>query len=340
MRRIKEYINEALLLENDDVLFKIVNESHSAKYYTVKQAIALLKKNLEGIETEDDKAYAVYNALGEKGIYLDQILTGSGSKIIVKDVHYDSYGRTSQKTNDKLYNKYQAIFDEILEDPTISSLYEKGKNIQAKKLKEAEDAKREAERLAKNKAYKDVCDSYPGLHLLFKAFAFESAYENNNLWTTVKNSLYSILIKGCNKCKSIKASEAEVGKVYLIATDTDSPNLLHKKDFKPTGRWDIINIMSVVKCVGDDKWNIVMSRKHYGYTVPDIEATKVEKYFDTDPALVELDEYLKKNTSAIEEGIERYTKMIKDDMEFIKKEKLSKRYSSLIVSLLDRDEIA
>ena len=38
-----------------------------------------------------------------------------------------------------------------------------------------------------------------------------------------------------------------------------------------------------------------MSRSHYAYAEPDINRTKIESFFDNDPSLVELDEYLEKN---------------------------------------------
>ena len=332
MKSLKEYSQEMYDIRN-----KMLTEAHTAKYYTVKQSIALLKKNLEEIENEDDKAHAVYKALGDTdqiGGY--NVLIGSGSKIIVKDYYYDNY--SSSKASDKAFEKhgkkYKEAFDAIMKDSTIADLYERGKEIHKKRLKEEAEAKKEAERLAKNKAYKEFCDEYKGAHLLFKAWALNSAYSQNNLWSTPKNSLYSILIDGMNGCKHIKASEAEPGKYYAIAGRMDAPNVIHKKDYKPSGRWDIIKELSIVKCVGDDKWNIIMSRSDYAYSEPNMNQSKIEQYFDNDPTLIELDEYLEKNTDKIEDGIKRYIDMIKDDLKY------DKAYSSLVMSLIEKDEIA
>lgn len=330
--------------EISDIRNRILTEAHSAKYYTVKQSIALLKKNIEGLESEEDQAYAIYKALGDPerlGGY--SVLTGEGSKIIVKDYYFDNYSsaKSSESAYKKHGEKYQQAFDAIMKDSTIEELYNKGKEIFKRKQKEEAEAKKEAERLCKNKAYKEFCDEFKGAHLLFKAWALYNAFTQNNLWTTIENSLYTILIKGLNGCKHIKASEAEPGKFYLIATE-DGPNLQHKKDDHPSGRWNIINILSVVKCVGDDKWNVIMSRSHYAYAEPDINRTKIESFFDNDPSLVELDEYLEKNTSKIEDGIKRYIKLIQDDIEYDKKTGGREifRYSTLAKALIEKDEIA
>ena len=272
MISLNEYSQEIFDIRN-----RILTEAHSAKYYTVKQSIALLKKNIEGLESEEDQAYAIYKALGDPerlgGI---SVLTGEGSKIIVKDYYFDNYSsaKSSASAYKKHGEKYQQAFNAIMKDSTIEELYNKGKEIFKRKQKEEAEAKKEAERLCKNKAYKEFCDEFKGAHLLFKAWALYNAFTQNNLWTTIKNSLYTILIKGLNDCKHIKASEAEPGKFYLIATE-DGPNLQHKKDDHPSGRWNIINILSVVKCVGDDKWNVIMSRSHYAYAEPDINRTNV-----------------------------------------------------------------
>ena len=45
MKSIKEYSQEMYDIRN-----RMLTEAHTAKYYTVKQSIALLKKNLEEIE--------------------------------------------------------------------------------------------------------------------------------------------------------------------------------------------------------------------------------------------------------------------------------------------------
>ena len=318
MKSIKEYAQEMYDIRN-----RMLTEAHVAKYYTVKQSIALLKKNLEGIEDEDDKAHAVYNALGSTQISGYDVVNGTASKIIVKDHHYDNYSsaKASDKAFEKHGKKYKEAFDAIMKDSTIADLYERGKEVHQRKLKEEAEAKKEAERLAKNKAYKEFCDEYKGAHLLFKAWALNSAYTENNLWSTPKDSLYSILIDGMNGCKHIKASEAEPGKYYAIAGRMDAPNVIHKKDYKPSGRWDIIKELSIVKCVGDDKWNIIMSRSDYAYKEPNMNQSKIDQYFD-------------KNTDKIEDGIKRYIDMIKDDLKY------DKAYSSLIMSLIEKNEIA
>ena len=152
MKSIKEYSQEMYDIRN-----RMITEAHAAKYYTVKQSIALLKKNLEEIENEDDKAHAVYKALGDSNLGGYNVLTGSGSKIIVKDYYYDNYSsaKSSESAYKKHGEKYKQAFDAIMKDSTIADLYDRGKEIHKKRLKEEAEAKKEAERLAKNKDYKE-----------------------------------------------------------------------------------------------------------------------------------------------------------------------------------------
>ena len=103
--------------EISDIRNRILTEAHSAKYYTVKQSIALLKKNIEGLESEEDQAYAIYKALGDPerlGGY--SVLTGEGSKIIVKDYYFDNYSsaKSSESAYKKHGEKYKQAFDAII----------------------------------------------------------------------------------------------------------------------------------------------------------------------------------------------------------------------------------
>ena len=59
-----KHLNE-ILTEAYDIRNRMISEGSSVKYYTVKQSIKLLKDQLKEIESEDDKATAVYHALGD-----------------------------------------------------------------------------------------------------------------------------------------------------------------------------------------------------------------------------------------------------------------------------------
>ncbi len=47
-------------------LTSYINEALGAKFYSAKQAIAMIKKNLEQFDNDDDKSYAVFQSLSGK----------------------------------------------------------------------------------------------------------------------------------------------------------------------------------------------------------------------------------------------------------------------------------
>jgi hypothetical protein len=340
MKHLNELLNEAYDIRN-----RMITEGSSVKYYTVKQSIKLLKDQLKEIESEDDKATAVYHALGDPDrIGSMDIVYGSGSKIIVKDATYDTYGKyPTDKQRQSWLDKYQQAVNAIMNDDEIESLYNKGKELWKKKLEEERKAKAEAEALAKTKAYKEFCDEYKGAHLMYKAYTLYSEWTNNNLWVSLKETIYGVMTKGLRKCKAIKSSEAKAGEFYVIV-DRSGPNLSSKKDDHPMGRYNIIGELSIVKCLGDGKWNPVMVKDYSNYGEPNMSKSKVERYFDTDPYVVTVDEYLEKNEADIKRLIDDYIKRIKDDLKDNKEQedkgqKPYYHYSSLVMSLIEKDTI-
>ena len=338
-----KHLNE-ILTEAYDIRNRMISEGSSVKYYTVKQSIKLLKDQLKEIESEDDKATAVYHALGDPdNIGAMDIVYGKGSKIIVKDATYDSYKYPTDKQRQSWLDKYQQAVDAIMYDDEIESLYKKGKDLWKKKLEEERKAKAEAEALAKTKAYKEFCDEYKGAHLMYKAYTLYHEWTNNHLWSSLKETIYGVMTKGLKKCKSIKSSEAEAGEFYVIV-DRFGPNLSSNKDDHPMGRYNIIGELSIVKCLGDGKWNPVMVKDHSNYGEPNMSKSKVERYFDTDPYVVTVDEYLEKNEADIKRLIDDYIKRIKDDLKDNKEQEDKGQkpyypYSSLVKSLIEKDTI-
>ena len=338
-----KHLNE-ILTEAYDIRNRMISEGSSVKYYTVKQSIKLLKDQLKEIESEDDKATAVYHALGDPDrIGAMDIVYGHGSKIIVKDATYDNYKYPTNKQRQTWLDKYQQAVDAIMYDDEIESLYKKGKDLWKKKLEEERKAKAEAEALAKTKAYKEFCDEYKGAHLMYKAYTLYHEWTNNHLWSSLKETIYGVMTKGLKKCKSIKSSEAEAGEFYVIV-DRFGPNLSSNKDDHPMGRYNIIGELSIVKCLGDGKWNPVMVKDYSNYSEPNMSKSKVERYFDTDPYVVTVDEYLEKNEADIKRLIDDYIKRIKDDLKDNKEQEDKGQkpyypYSSLVKSLIEKDTI-
>lgn len=338
-----KHLNE-ILTEAYDIRNRMISEGSSVKYYTVKQSIKLLKDQLKEIESEDDKATAVYHALGDPdNIGAMDIVYGKGSKIIVKDATYDSYKYPTDKQRQSWLDKYQQAVDAIMYDDEIESLYKKGKDLWKKKLEEERKAKAEAEALAKTKAYKEFCDEYKGAHLMYKAYTLYHEWTNNHLWSSLKETIYGVMTKGLKKCKAIKSSEAEAGEFYVIV-DRFGPNLSSNKDDHPMGRYNIIGELSIVKCLGDGKWNPVMVKDYSNYGEPNMNKSKVERYFDTDPYVVTVDEYLEKNEADIKRLIDDYIKRIKDDFKDNEEQESKGQkgyypYSSLVKSLIEKDTI-
>lgn len=325
MRTLSSYINEAL----------------GANFYSAKQAIAMIKKNLEQFETDDDKAYAVFQSLSgtESGDYRAKpsgysILNGSGSKMLVKSAEYDTYGKSEksiQNAMDRTSEKYAALFDTILRtDGYIENLYYKGEKIQERKLKEKLEEEKKAKLLAKTQAYKDLCDEVPGFHKLNKAICLSHAWNYKHLWAEnpVKNDFQRIQPEyrrgiGFNDKSSIDefADKVENDKYYICCV-ADYGNPAEEMD--------------ILKYLGDGKFEIVAKsiggRHCSGYILPEgkttrriINLSQFGRLFIQD-----LEDYMKTHQALIDEMIKVYGELIKKDYT---------EYSDFIKALIERDSI-
>ena len=342
MNNLSNYVKEELCdIRNS------INED--VKYYTLNQSIKLLKNNLSKISNEDDKAVAVYNALGDGKVNGCELFYAYGpnikgvSKIIVKDIIHTNKNGTDNKYQ-AIETKYKKAYDAIMQDSEIANYYERGKEIIKQKIRDEKQRAEEAKKLRRSYAYKEFCNTYKGAHILYKSYTLYNAWQNHHLWTKLKaGSTYNIIENGVNSCKSIKASEAEPGKYYVIV-DHSGPNLLSQKDERPGGRYNIINEGTVVKCVGVGKWNVILYSNYSGYKEPNMNAATVEHYFDTNPNVAEFDEFFEKVEDKLNAIVDVYIREIKDDIGYNEREiKAGRRvlypYSEDIINLIEKDTI-
>lgn len=318
----------------------IYEDTYTFKFGTAKQAQKILKTNLKNIPEYDDKAVAVYNALGDGEFDLYQL--SKCSKLIIKDYSVKNpYKYYTDKQLDALYAKYEAIVREILSDNELSNLYEHGKNIIKKKIEDEKRAAEEAKKAARTTAYKEFCNTYKGAHLLYKSYTLYRAYSNHHLWLQKPNNVYNVIDNALKKCisSSIKSSNAVEGKTYVII-DRYGPNLERTKNTKSSGRFDIINEGAVVKYVGDDAWNVILYKDYYGYKLPDANYTKRQFYFDQDTNIVEIDIFLNlvesELNAACTELIKDIEKDIEQDIQYGRK---LYPYSADVISLIKHDTI-
>lgn len=316
-------------------------KSNSVKFNSVKAAVKQLLDSVKEIEDDDAKAVAVYNALGDpyRGSGYG-LFSGDGSKIIVKEYDRHYYRSPSDNQIEKARKKYEEIFNDIMYNGEIENLYNRGKKIIEDQKKEEARRRAEAAALAKTAEYKEFCDKCPGVHLIYKLLTFYKAWTDHHLWTVLKKNAYGA-IKNMMKEGYIKSSDAKEGEYYIMV-DEHGPNMESKKGYKSDSRYNIINWCSILKYLGDEKWEVILPRTYYGYGEP--KAVGKETYFDQDFYVIPFKEFIKKNETELKELIDMYAKYIQEDIDDNKKEeerggKGLYPYDSNVMSLLTKDTL-
>ena len=327
-------------------LVQFINEEaqglkNTVKFNSVKAAIKQLLDSVKDIEDEDAKAVAVYNALGDpyKGSGYG-LFSGDGSKIIVKEYDRHYYRSPSDKQIEKARKQYEDIFNDIMYNGEVEELYNRGKKVIEDQKKEEARRKAEAAALAKTAEYKEFCDKCPGVHIIYKLLTFYKAWTDHHLWTKLEKNAYGAINK-MMKEGAIMSDKAKEGEYYIMVNE-HGPNMEHEKGYKSSGRFNIINWCSILKYLGDEKWEVVLPRTYYGYGEP--KAVGKETYFDMNFYVIPFNDFIKKNKTELEELIDMYAKYIKDDLEDNKKEEERGQkplypYNSNVMSLLTKDTL-
>ena len=263
------------------------NINESVKYYTPKQAIKLLKQNLAEIPDPDEKAIAVYKALDIAPGNLDW----NGNKLIIKSFE-ESDWYASEKKRDKHYEKMEnirkEIFDTILDDDYIENLYNKGKDL-IKKQKEIEAKKKaEEEELRRTKIYKETVAKYPGLHEYVKLFTIYRYWRDDHLWSQENDDVafYGNLHRIIKSLRSnaIPESECKEGETYMLVSG--DPNMYNSKTWDgkdleaPSSRYDIIRPGSVLRCSGEELFDVVAVVTSWGLGAREWDGNKVAQKLD------------------------------------------------------------
>lgn len=257
MVKLSEYIRENVYdIRNN------INES--VKYYTVNQAIKILKDRLKEIGNPEDKAIAVYNALNDNQT---DLYYKNDDGILIKDATQDDYymnDKKSAKHYEKVGKLKKDILDKFLDDSKINDLYEKGKQLYSDRKKAEAERKKELARIEKNKAFKAAMDKAPHFIDYFKLETIYHAWSREHLWSepsreyNVYLHMQDVWEKIPNK-DYIQSEDCEPGKLYVLS---GAPSL-YRGDTAPSYRSNIIDSGSVLIYKGDDKWDVVAAY-HYG----------------------------------------------------------------------------
>lgn len=321
--------------ENANDIRNNINES--VKYYTPKQAIKLLKQNLAEIPDPDERAIAIFRALNMDYYQLDW----KGNKLIVKSFEESDYyakEKSLEKRKQKMDEIKKEIFNTILDDDYIENLYNKGKDL-VKKQQEIERKKaEEAAELRQSKIYKDTVSKYPGLHEYVKLFTIYRYWRDDHLWTQEADDVafygnLNRIIKSL-RGKAIPEKECKEGETYMLVSG--DPNMYSSKNTEaPLSRYDIIRPGSVLKCTGEELFDVVAVVTSWGLGAREWSGKKVSQKLDKyggEPQFAKFEDFVKEFEKVYDKMLKYYIDGISTWAEIAKK-----HVAPYIKKLIDKD---
>lgn len=330
MRKLSQLIKE----EANDIRNNI---NESVKYYSPKQAVKLLKQNLAEIPDPDERAIAIFRALNTDYYQLDW----KGNKLIVKS-YDESDWHAKEKSLEKRKEKFEKIkkeiFNTILDDDYIENLYNKGKDL-IKKQQEIERKKaEEAAELRQTKIYKETVSKYPGLHEYVKLFTIYRYWRDDHLWSQENDDVafYGNLNRIIKSLRSnaIPESECQEGETYMLVSG--DPNMYSSKNEEaPVNRFDIIRPGSVLRCSGEELFDVVAVVTSWGLGAREWSGKKVSQKLDKyggEPKFAKFEDFVKEFEKVYDKMLKYYIDGISTWAEISKK-----NVAPYIKKLIDQD---